>query len=79
MRVASDEKKKQNSQDGGIEDQSKTETESTSETFTSPVPLSEYTSSSFSTKESRCRSLSRAEKGLPNSPNKRKEIIGKEI
>ena len=31
---------------------------------------------SFSNKQSKCRSLSHAEKFLPKSPNKRKEIIG---
>ena len=32
--------------------------------------------SSFSNKQTKCRSSSRAEKALPNSPNKRTEIIG---
>ena len=32
--------------------------------------------SAFSTKQSRCRSLKRAEEGLPKSPNKKMEVIG---
>lgn len=45
-------------------------------TITSPVPLPQVPSSSFSSKQTRARSIKRAEKSLPGSPRKRLEIIG---
>ena len=36
----------------------------------------EQEASAFSTKQSRCRSMRRAEDGLPKSPNKKMEVIG---
>ena len=60
-----------------------TETEPQSTTVESETPVatstpqpSPNTSSSFTTKQSKFRSVSRAEKALPNSPNKRKEVVG---
>ena len=51
-----------------------TEASSDEPVATSTPQPSPRKSSSFTTKQSKCRSVSRAVKALPNSPNKRKEV-----
>ena len=43
------------------------------------VKVMKQETSAFSNKQSRARSLKRAEEGLPISPGKKMEVIGKEI
>ena len=78
MKVSRDLKKKEASHVPAVDITETGTTDSLEEHIpeTSPAPSPKTIPSSFSTKQSRCRSLIRAEKGLPTSPNKRKEIIG---